>query len=125
MKNKRTKQNEKRKIRPLFYLSQVAAVAVVLVVGYFMINQISPSKDMGTYSDPAIAMAETAKVFELLSQTMNKGTNELAPINAFSVASKELNKTRVIDQANKELEKVGELGKGFQEMNKIVETVIK
>lgn len=123
--DKDRRQNQGRRIRPLFILSQVAAVAIVLILGYFMIDNVVPTKTKDTFSDPELAMLEAQKVFSILAETMNKGTSELAPMNAFSTASSELSKTNVIDKANKELEKVGELKKGINGINSIVETVIK
>jgi len=101
---------------------QAAAVVLILFGGYYMIERMSPVVNLeDTYrNNPELAMAETKKVFSLLSETLNKGMGELEPVEVIDVADHELKKTKKIKTANTELTKIADVGRGMDELNKIL-----
>ncbi len=60
------------------------AASVVLIAGMFLTNQPpKPDKNLGTYEDPEIALEETKKILNMVSQYMNEGKQELVYLKEF------------------------------------------
>ena len=73
------KLREKRHRRRLIYSAISTAAALIIIIGsYFYFAQQSNQTD--TYSDPAVAYAETMKILMTVSATLNKGQNALEPV---------------------------------------------
>lgn len=67
------------------------AASVVLIAGLFFAKQpIGQDENLGTYEDPEIALQETKKILSMVSQLMNKGTEELVYLNEFEDTTKKL-----------------------------------
>lgn len=75
LKKKRTK-NIFRK-RYIAVLSSAAIILIMIATYFILINEKKPSD---TFSDPAIAYAETMKILNDVSIKLNKGTRALKPI---------------------------------------------
>lgn len=74
------KLNTRRKTR---YAWVGVAASVALIAGVFLLknNQIVEPKD--TFDDPKIALQETKKILNMVSQYMNKGKQELVYLKEF------------------------------------------
>ncbi|HAM09209.1 MAG: hypothetical protein A2X05_06490 [Bacteroidetes bacterium GWE2_41_25] len=66
----------------LMLLSGAAAIMLIVFGTYFFINSRKGFRD--TYSDPAIAYAETMKLLMDVSSRLNKGTSALRPVSKLS-----------------------------------------
>ena len=98
-----------------------AAVALILVASFLSIDYLVPSNQLkDTFDNPEIAVMEAKKVFNLLANTINTGTENLSPMNTFSKAKEELSQTKALRTASEELNKVGEFGNGINELNKLL-----
>ena len=70
------------------WLSIAASVVILLGIGTFMYTKTNdkPSSqlsDLGTYDDPEVALAETQKALELVSEKINVGIGSVSYINEF------------------------------------------
>ena len=59
-------------------LTGVAAALLILIGSYYLLNRISEPRD--TFSDPALAYAETMKILYNVSVRLNDGTSVLEPV---------------------------------------------
>ncbi|HUX97682.1 MAG TPA: hypothetical protein VMV47_18260 [Bacteroidales bacterium] len=100
--------------RRILYSAISSAAALLLLIGsYFFFIQKSDQVD--TFSDPAVAYAETMKILMDVSSRLNKGTSKLTPIGKLSGVTE------------KSIEKITEssslMNRSFLKVNHIVETV--
>ncbi len=58
------------------------AASVALIAGIFL-TKTTPSEPIDTFEDPEIALQETKKILNLVSQYMNEGKQELVYLNKF------------------------------------------
>ncbi|QEE51190.1 hypothetical protein FUA48_16925 [Flavobacterium alkalisoli] len=65
----------KTKKRYVGWLS--VAASVVIAFGVFTFINKEPQEDLGTFDDPEIALRETQKALNMLSQNVNKGVNSI------------------------------------------------
>ena len=70
------------------WLSIAASVVILFGIGTFMYTKTNdkPSSqlsDLGTYDDPEVALAETQKALELVSEKINVGIGSVSYINEF------------------------------------------
>jgi hypothetical protein len=100
---RRGTQNLKRYLIPLLS----AAAGLLLLAGsyFFIINRPEPGD---TFSDPAIAYAETLKILRDVSSRMNHGAQALEPVGKISEVTKKsfetINKsTRIVEKNLKSL----------------------
>lgn len=81
----------------------VAAVAVLLLGFYFGSPMFQPEDDLGTYDDPMMAYNEVVKSLELISNSLNKGTEKIgyldhldSGMSTVSYLDEMENKTKII-----------------------------
>ncbi|MCD6347949.1 MAG: hypothetical protein J7L96_11065 [Bacteroidales bacterium] len=91
-------------------LSAAASVVIIVTVLLFMNRQ----SDLGTYSDPDMAFAETKDALELVSKYFNQGTQELSQLDRMEQAAKPLASIKKVDEARKSLEYLGDFNKGLK-----------
>ena len=80
-------EKDKNNKRFMVFLSGIAATLLLLFGTYFFIENRNRIND--TYSDPAIAYAETMKILMDVSSRLNKGTSTLAPVGRLNVITEE------------------------------------
>ncbi|WP_103865642.1 hypothetical protein [Aquimarina sp. I32.4] len=67
------------------------AASVALIAGIFLLKPApTPSEPVDTFEDPEIALQETKKILNMVSQLMNEGKQELVYLNEFENTTKEL-----------------------------------
>ncbi len=59
------------------------AASIALIAGIFLQKTESSTKHLGTYEDPEIALQETKKILQMVSQYMNEGKQELVYLKEF------------------------------------------
>ncbi len=73
------------------YVWMGIAASIALIAGVFLTKTDQIDKtELGTYEDPEIALQETKKVLNMVSQLMNEGKQELVYLNEFENAKKDL-----------------------------------
>jgi len=73
-------QEERKGIRRILYIAiSIAAGFTILLGTYFLLSRSREPRD--TYSDPAIAYAETMKILYNVSYQLNQGTRSLEPVS--------------------------------------------
>ena len=55
----------------------VAASTVILLGVFTFINRQPEEEDLGTFNDPEVALQETQKALNMLSENVNKGVNSM------------------------------------------------
>lgn len=78
-------QSKKRNV--IARLSVAASVAVLLGVGTFMYynsTQTTVPSEYGTYDDPEVALKETQKALDLVSEQVNSGVVSIGYINEYN-----------------------------------------
>ncbi|NOY37627.1 MAG: hypothetical protein GXO83_08630 [Chlorobi bacterium] len=101
-----------RRLMPLYArIAGIAAGIALLVVAYFGFIH-NPVKD--TYSDPALAYAETQKALLYVSQNLNRGTREMKMLAAADKPVQELQKLQELYRPVKDLKKLDGLNRGMQ-----------
>jgi hypothetical protein len=89
------------------------AAALILIFGlYFILKQTKTAED--TYSDPAIAYAETRRVLLLVSENLNAGHREMAKLSHLNQGLEELNNLAAFDEGMKNLKKFAVLEQSKQ-----------
>lgn len=68
--------------RKKVYSWVAVAASIVLMAGVFL--QENPHSEFGSYEDPEVAMEETVKALNMVSQLMNSGNDNLGHINEFN-----------------------------------------
>ncbi|PKV51839.1 hypothetical protein ATE84_3939 [Aquimarina sp. MAR_2010_214] len=69
------------------------AASIALIAGIFLTNiPPNPDETLGTYEDPEIALQETKKILNMVSQLMNEGKQELVYLNEFENTTEKLTK---------------------------------
>ncbi|EZH71575.1 hypothetical protein ATO12_07140 [Aquimarina atlantica] len=69
------------------------AASIALIAGIFLTNTPpNPDETLGTYEDPEIALQETKKILNMVSQLMNEGKQELVYLNEFESTTEKLTK---------------------------------
>ncbi|TPN82323.1 hypothetical protein [Aquimarina algicola] len=73
-----------KKNRKSWYYSIGIAASIALAVGLFFTKTApEPNHDLGTYDDPEIALEETKKILNMVSQYMNEGKEGLVYLKEF------------------------------------------
>ena len=68
------------------YLAAIAAVAIVLMGMYFLVNYMRSGEIRDTYDNPEIAMAEVKNILNVVSNNMKAGTEPLSSIRTIIMA---------------------------------------
>jgi len=66
------------------------AASVAIIAGLFFTNTPTQPEELGTYEDPEIALQETKKILNMVSQLMNEGKKDLVYLNEFETAKQNL-----------------------------------
>ena len=81
------KTGGKAVMRRIYIISTGIAAAVMLIAAlYFFIMKTAEPED--TFSDPALAYAETIKILNEISAKFNEGTRALTPVTKFESATR-------------------------------------
>jgi hypothetical protein len=105
--------------RILFTAISIAAGLALLAGSYFLLMRNQGPRD--TYSDPAIAYAETMKILYSVSYQLNRGARELEPVTMLrNVPAKSLD---AIDRParimNEKLKSLGQLDRALKTLDMI------
>ncbi|GAA4278264.1 hypothetical protein [Aquimarina mytili] len=79
---KATKDLKLNTSRKFTYAWIGVAASVALIAGIFL-TRTAPSKSVDTFEDPEIALQETKKILNMVSQYMNEGKQELVYLKEF------------------------------------------
>ncbi len=70
--------------RKSWYTWVGVAASIALIVGLFVTNMpLGQDENLGTYEDPEVALQETKKILNMVSQYMNEGKQELVYLKEF------------------------------------------
>ncbi len=103
--------------RSLYTWISVAASIIIIVSALVFLNK---KPDMGTFSDPEIAFAETKEALDLVSKYFNQGTQELKVLSRVEKAFEPLSNLEKIDQTKKNLQYLGRLDNNVDKMRELL-----
>lgn len=92
--------------KTLYTIAGIAAVLIISFGLFFHDSSWSDSRQVqfeDTYSNPQEAYRETKKVLLLISQTMNKGNNEVKKFSTFSSSIDEMDKIAKFNEIHENL----------------------
>ncbi|MBT3750350.1 MAG: hypothetical protein HOG34_15315 [Bacteroidetes bacterium] len=100
------------KSRPLYTLVSVAASVIIIASALIFMNR---QPDLGTYSDPEMAYAETKQALELVSNYFGHGTAELANLTRIEKAVEPLSNLSKVEETKKNLQLLGHFERGVKQ----------
>ena len=77
-----------RKRNVVKWIGVAASFVVLFGTALFYMNSNVSNEDLGTYDDPEVALIETQKALELLSENVNHGVESVALLNEYNQSKK-------------------------------------
>lgn len=103
-------------------LAIAASIAVLVFLSVFSVTYFKSEKKAqfaDTYEDPREAYEATKKALLLISETMNKGTKKLKPLNKLEKNVKQVEKLKSFNKEVERLENLQKLDKGIKDFKNI------